>query len=412
MAASPATPPDSNLTRLWRLFQQPWFLVLVAALLRFGVAATLLTYSPPRWGVNEAAGIARELVLGHGFSSPFHDSTGPTAWLAPIYPCLLACVFRLFGIQTVTSAWVAVFLNVIFGSLTSVVVLKLGCEFFGKRAGVIAGWAWAVSPPVVVMPWLLWETSLSALVMSLVLLRTLRLNPNSHFRQWIFCGCVWSFAALLNPALLAPLPVLALLVARRRGCRTRTIIMLLVCALGIAPWTIRNFVSLDHLVLVRSNFWPEAYFGNVTFSLHPTGDSMLYQREGEIPFARDLRARVLEHVRSHVAEFAGRTLKRSFDFWTQPANFGPYATILFLAALAGIVLSRRARREWLSFASVLALYPLVYYLTYTFARYRHPIEPVMYALAGYALSELARYSKWASLRMTHERLSASGSGRE
>ena len=33
----------------------------------------------------------------------------------------------------------------------------------------------------------------------------------------------------------------------------------------------------------------------------------------------------------------------------------------------------------------------MYYLTYTFARYRHPIEPLMYTLAGYAVSELAAY---------------------
>jgi hypothetical protein len=402
MAASPAKPTNSNLTRLWRQFHRPLCLVLVAATLRLAVAAVFLTHSPPRWGVNEAAGIARELALGRGFSSPFHDSTGPTAWLAPVYPGLLACIFRLFGVETIASAWATVLLNVIFGSLTSVVVLQLGREFFGERAGVVAGWAWAVSPPVIVMPWLLWETSLSALVMTFALLRTLRLATNSHFRQWIFCGCVWSFAALLNPALLAPLPALAVLVARKPECRTRTVLMLLVCALFIAPWTIRNFVSLGHFVPIRSNFWPEAYFGNVTFSLHPTGDSMVYQHEGEIAFTYDLRARVIEHLRSHPAEFFRRTGQRFFDFWTQPWNFGPYATILSLATLAGIIFSIRARREWLPFAFVLVLYPLIYYVTYTFSRYRHPIEPVMYTLAGYAFSEITLYFKGSSGRETVE----------
>jgi len=387
----PASSATGNLTRVWARLQRPSSLVIVSAALRLAVTAVFLAHKPPSWGVNEAAGIARQLVLGHGFASPFHDATGPTAWLAPAYPSLLAGVFRLFGIETAAAIWVAVFLNVVFASLTSVVVLRLGQECFGDRAGVIAGWAWAVSPPVVVMPWLLWETSLSALVMSFALLRTLRLGEHSPLGQWLLCGCIWSFAGLLNPALLAPLPVLAILAGRKPHCRISAAAMLLVCVLGITPWTVRNVRSLGYLVPLRSNFWPEAYFGNVSFSLHPTGNSMVYQREGEIAFSRDLRARVVEQVCSSPLEFAHRTGQRILAFWTEPWHFGPYATILSLTAIAGILLARRAGREWTSFACVLGLHPVLYYVTYTFARYRHPVEPVMYTLAGYAFSELIRY---------------------
>ncbi len=358
-----------------------------------------LTYNPVTWGLNEPSGIGRGLVLGHGFSSPFHDAVGPTAWLAPVYPGLLAGLFLLLGVQTAASSWAAVFLNVLFSSLTAVVVLQLGREHFGEPAGLVAGWAWALSPPLVVMPWLLWETCLSALVMSFALLRTLRLNPGSRFGQWIFCGCIWSFAAMLNPALLAPLPALAMVAAWKGRLWKGPAVMILVCALGVLPWTVRNAISLHRLIPVRSNFWREAFFGNVTFSLHPTGDSMVYQREGEIPFADDLRARVIFHVRSNPGEFAHRTIHRMFAFWTEPVHFGPYATLLSLAAWFGILLARGARLEWVSFAFVLALYPLIYYLTYTFARYRHPIEPVMYVLAGYVLSELAIYGRnWVAPR--------------
>jgi hypothetical protein len=175
--------------------------------------------------------------------------------------------------------------------------------------------------------------------------------------------------------------------------------MILVCALGIAPWTVRNAISLHRLIPVRSNFWPEAFFGNVTFSLHPTGDSMVYQREGEMQFVDDLRTRVIAHVRSNLGEFAHRTGHRVFAFWTEPVHFGPYATVLSLAAWSGILLAWRGGREGWSFACVLGLYPLIYYLTYTFSRYRHPIEPLMYVLSGYAVSELAGYGKrWIAAR--------------
>jgi hypothetical protein len=64
-----------------------------------------------------------------------------------------------------------------------------------------------------------------------------------------------------------------------------------------------------------------------------------------------------------------------------------------------MLLAGFAGRGWFPFACVLALYPLVYYLTYSFARYRHPIEPLMYTLGGYALSELATYwNRWVASR--------------
>ncbi len=383
--------PNIGMRSQWTLWRRHWFLFLAAIALRLAVVSVLLAHHPLSWGVNEAAGIGRGLVVGRGFASPFHDSAGPTAWLAPVYPCLLSGVFLVFGIQSPASVWAAVLLNVLFSSLTAVVILQLGREQFGETVGLLAGWAWAISPAIVVMPWLPWETCLSALVMSYAFLRTLRLKASSPLAAWGFSGCIWSLAALLNPALLAPLPAVAAGAAWMQRRWVGPGIMVLVCALGIAPWTIRNFVSLHHLIPVRSNFWPEAYFGNVSFSLHPTGDSMVYQREGEMAFVSDLRTAVIHHVRSHPRDFARLTGYRMYAFWTQPSRFGPYATILSLSALAGLVAAGYRGRAWFSFFSALTLYPVVYYLTYTFARYRHPIEPLMYTLAGYAGCEMADY---------------------
>jgi hypothetical protein len=193
--------------RTW--LRRPGWLFLAAIALRLAVVSVFIAHKPVSWGVNEAAGIARGLALGRGFASPFHGATGPTAWLAPVYPCMLAGIFLFFGIETSMSAWAAVFLNVLFSFLAALVVLQLGREQFGETAGLVAGWAWAISPPIVVMPWLPWETCLSALVMTFAFLRTQRLRANSRRSEWAICGCIWSFAALLNPALFAPLPAIA-----------------------------------------------------------------------------------------------------------------------------------------------------------------------------------------------------------
>ena len=46
----------------------------------------------------EMGRIARSLATGHGFASPFNGNSGPTAWTPPLYPLILAGVFKLFGV--------------------------------------------------------------------------------------------------------------------------------------------------------------------------------------------------------------------------------------------------------------------------------------------------------------------------
>ena len=46
---------------------------------------------------------ARSIFLGQGFSSPYQQLTGPTALVPPLYPYLLAGIFKLFGLYTAQS---------------------------------------------------------------------------------------------------------------------------------------------------------------------------------------------------------------------------------------------------------------------------------------------------------------------
>jgi 4-amino-4-deoxy-L-arabinose transferase-like glycosyltransferase len=379
---------NTSAAELLGWMRKPFHIVLAAFISRAAVVGVMLANNTFEWGKNEPAAIARGIIERHAFCCAFHGASGPTAWLAPIYPALLACFFRLFGVASTTSAEVAILINILFASLTAVVLLQFGKEQFGDTAGLIAAWAWALSPALLYIPWLPWETSLSGFVLISALLLTLRLNRSTASRNWIVAGLIWGIAALLNPALVAPLPFLTFTAGYRSGRYRRSLAMLLACTFLVLPWTARNYLAFHHFVPIRSNFWPEAYFGNVTFSLHPTGDSMLYQKEGEIQFAADLRKRTLNAVSSDFPEFRKKTLQRIVKFWTLPRRLWPYSLILVLFTVAGIIRAALRRKLWIDFALVLLSYPLIYYFTYTFARYRYPIEPLMYALAGYAASEM------------------------
>jgi hypothetical protein len=372
----------------WMWMCRPERILPFAFILRIAVMAVLLANNRLSWGVNELGGIARALVEGHGFSSAFRGASGPTAWFAPAYPALLACIFSVFGVETRASAIVAILLNVVFASLTAVVVVQLGREQFDETAGIVAGWAWAAAPPLLFMPWLPWETCLSGLVFAFGLMKTLRLGATSSLCQWASCGVTWGLIALVNPAVLAPLPALALCAVVRSQHWKGVVVMTVVCTLCVLPWAARNFCVFGHIVPVRSNFWPELYFGNVDFSLHPLGTSMLYQREGERLFVADMKGRALSFVRSNPGTFWRLTEKRVVAFWAQPPQFWPYPWLLFLATFGGVVESVRRRKRWIEFLLVLLLYPPLYYVTHAFARFRYPIEPLMYALAAYFVCQL------------------------
>lgn len=367
--------------------RRPIFIFFCAAALRVIVLIVVVAHSHVWWGINEAGTIGSALVHGRGFATPFHDATGPSAWFAPVYPALIAGIFLPFGVETNTSAWVAALLNVVFASLTALVIRQLGREHLGEISGDVAAWIWAVSPPLLIMPWLLWETSLSGLAMSVALLHLLRLDQHSRLRKWVVCGVIWGFAGLLNPALLAPFPALALRTAWR-GNLKGVLATLLMCSAVILPWTIRNERAFHHIIPVRSNLWPELYFANAGFALHPHGDSMLYQREGEAAFMADMRTRFNEYLSAHPGDFLRRSAQRTIEFWVEPTNFGPIAGLFSLAALAGLWRARTANREWISFACMLGFYPILYYCTFTFSRFRYPIDPVIYLLAGYAITIL------------------------
>jgi hypothetical protein len=55
-------------------------------------------------------------------------------------------------------------------------------------------------------------------------------------------------------------------------------------------------------------------------------------------------------------------------------------------SFGGLVLAMRRRVQGVFlFATILASYPLVYYITFPQTRYRHPIEPEMIILSAYLL---------------------------
>lgn len=441
-AKNSAQPDSPSSFRSWR--HSVFFIVLVAFLLRLAVITIGHTYriTPRRdhfqfgW---EMGRIARSIALGQGFSSPTDLPTGPSAWAPPVYPYILAEVFKLFGIYSNLSAWVILTFNSIFSALTCLVLYRIAEKIYGVSVARATAWTWALFPYAIYWPVrVVWEMSLSAFLLSWALWLTLNMADDDENRQpasgawigrWIGFGFLWGVIALTNTALLSMLPFCLLYLLWRSPRRVRQLaggcVCILAAALVVTPWLVRNYSVFGEFVFVRDNLPLEMQIANNdqstglwTRSEHPGNDPEAmrrFQELGELAFMEEKQRQVHDFMREHPGRFVGFTLERVVYFWIGPPQADIVAGydlmiarhIAFLlpaaAALAGLWLTLRNRmRGGFLLACFMLIYPLPYYLVNPFPRYKHAIEPEMILLAVYLLYEASRIQiRWPAKPMNH-----------
>lgn len=343
---------------------------------------------------NEAARIAWAMVSGHGFSSPWPNTPlAPSAQQPPLYPVLLAGIFKLAGTYSHLSLWIAVILNAVFSAITAVFIFVLGKRVFGASVGIIAAWIWACWLPEAVVSIRLWESSLSALFLIASLYLLLYLRDSRHWFSWWLFGLLGGISALTNTTLL-PLFFFFLIWLWFVGwkCETPRTQQIwgaaAICLLVLLPWTLRNYSVFQRVIPVRDNFGMELWIGNhegVTnlfeyTSGFPLIDPGEYNRLGEIQFMEEKQRVAFQFIKDHPAQFLRLCGQRFFYFWTSPYRKTWFA--VSLASWLGMILALVQRKILaVPFAIVLLLFPIVYYVTHPWSTYRHPIEPVMILLA-------------------------------
>jgi 4-amino-4-deoxy-L-arabinose transferase-like glycosyltransferase len=360
----------------------------------------------------EMGRISASLADGHGFSNPFQSPTGPTAWEPPLYPLLIATVFRLAGIYTAASAIVLLTINSFFSALTAVPVYYLARRSFGESVARWSAWTWTLCPYAMywAVKWV-WETSIAAFLLAVLLLVTWRLAEGASRREWITCGFLWGLAALLNPSLLSVLPFAAAWVVfqlSRTGkpAFLNTLLAAMVFAVTIAPWLWRNYQTFHHPVFLRTNFGVELRLGNgpgadglsMGFQLHPTHSPQefaRYRQMGEIAYVAHQKREALDWIRANPVQFVNVSAARFVYYWTSTPWSGrimPAKNALFLgSSLLGIgglwVMWKQRRPGFFLFAACLFAFPLVYYFVFPHPRYRGPIEPELFTLIVFLISQ-------------------------
>lgn len=355
----------------------------------------------------EASNIARSLAAGNGFSSPFGADTGPTAWLTPVYPYLLAGVFKLFGIASAASVVVAAGLNELFSALTIFPVFRIGERIGGRRLGTTAAWLWAVYPLSISLAYeWLWYSSLSTLLIAWTLWATLAIVDSERIGNWIGYGCLWGLGLLTNATAMSLVPfVFAWLFLRKRtASATKLPALALACvAVACAPWVARNYRAFHGFLPLRSNLGCEVWMLHAQGTVDPAADAAMFRQLGELAYCRQRGAEALQILKDDPGAALYRSGGQFLKTWTgseHPLRALAQATwrvkgalTLFtgLSALAlwGLLalIAGRSDARW-PIACHLLVFPLVYYVAGTGFQYRLPIDPLLLLLAALPLVPL------------------------
>ena len=374
----------------------------------------------------ETGRVARAVAEGEGFSSPFRQPSGPTAWLAPAYPSLLALIFLALGTYSVGSAVAILVINCIFGALTCAAVYLLAREIFDRTTATLSAIVFALYPPSI---WhsinSIWDTSLLALLLVVLIYGLYRMPDDSRWLTLVAYGLLLGLAVWVNPVVLSILPVIWWRLWRRLHRQTSqrlaaVVLVTVVAVVAISPWLIRNHRLFGRPYL-RSNLGVELMLGNSDVAWedylagsisstwarrHPSvvaEELERFVRVGEGAYVREAMDEAMAFIAERPGRFTWLTANRVYHFWLSDLEArsewrGNLAISVSLSwmkkashlvpmlfIIIGLAVAVKREREIGPLIGTMALFPAVYYLTNITERYRFPIEPLLVILVSVGL---------------------------
>ena len=390
----------------------------------------------------EAYWIAQSIASGNGFSFSDHrwlfnvvgdGNYYPTAWADPLYTYLLGGMIAISGQHHV-------YLAGAFNATCLLTLLFLSYRL-GRRMLTPAAGALCVLLLVMVSAHrqvlFMNNTGLSAcliLASALVLMKFLE-RPSMGMASAL--GGALGLTVLACPSALLFLPVttVVLLYAVTQGTRisvSQALVPMVVAALVVSPWTLRNHVVFDEFVPVRNGAGSLAFIGTVAAGGTIAPDTVASETRPpwQVERPRDVvnrwayqpDRRALEEFQMEYADEVGGSDYEAMneaqrDKWLMQeakryvrahpglaVQMGIWklerflvilkktgAAVFVLAVLGGLLALRRKNITAIILAGWAATYvaPFAIMICY-FSRYRFPIEPILVVLCALSLHALAQ----------------------
>jgi 4-amino-4-deoxy-L-arabinose transferase-like glycosyltransferase len=238
-----------------RLPPRAWALLVVALALRLTVVGATFdartTLDPADFSRNGSS-----IAQGHGIPPSNRAPAGKaSAYRPPAFPLFLAGVYAAVGREAPGVARLA---EALLGTIAVGLIGLIAARIWGRRVGMLALGIAAAAPPLVVLSTALVSEALFVPLTLGAVLAALEARRSSRPLRWaIVTGLLVGVAELTrtNAVLLLPPLAIALWTAQPRRGRwalARVGAMVAAAVLVVAPWTVRNLLTLHALVPVST----------------------------------------------------------------------------------------------------------------------------------------------------------------
>ncbi|HVP39213.1 MAG TPA: polysaccharide deacetylase family protein [Candidatus Saccharimonadales bacterium] len=414
--------PERGRWRAWARAARGWVLLMVAVT---GLRLATFEMLRPTWNITDPHrlavspedddDIARNLLDGRGFSRVPGEAV-PTVSTGPVWPVLLAGVFRLRADLQGT-----VLLLSLLSAIAAVFMVRIGRRLWSASVGWVAAAVYAACPHLLLVSVLLVGANLLVVLVTAAIdgVLVLRERPRPLTGAWL--GLLGGLLTLTGSIYLLCVPVLLGLGVSgvgpglRRAYLRASGLALAVIIVMVLPWTARNTVVSGAPVPVQvwagRQYWQGEVWANADWNIsrgrrdtlelgeltrqlgHPELGPRLGARQ-EVAEDRALVAAAWSQLHTEPRHLLYKGLTNAAHFWYRAAGAAETRVLLLFqlpllllsaVGLAALALRRRFTRQVLL---VIAPAILLMLLRAPFlARGRHcvPVEPAIILPAAWAL---------------------------
>ncbi len=319
----------------------------------------------------------------------------PTVGMPPGQSAFLALLYAVSG-ESFAFAKLA---HILLLSLVAGLTFLTGKAFFGNAVGFAAGLLIAVDPAQAYLSATFLSEPLFIFLMCLGIYFLVRQRARAHWAWFVGAGICFGLAGLTRNQgwLFAGFLALAALVTRGRVMPVRSaLVVAIVAAVVIAPWTFRNYLVSGEFIPVSSEggltLWasnnPEFVWrqpmpmSNPIYARPPNLDSHAVDQY--------YRARALEWIAAHPDQFLLNGVRKVITLYNfDPLSARPEVSMLYRLAglfpyglllpfiLVGVITQWRDERLWVIYCYILftTLLTIVFWGD---SRIRAPIQPYLY----------------------------------
>jgi hypothetical protein len=232
-----------------------WIAGAIGALLRVALVLWAAPRFPPVEDGRFYHVIGSRIAAGEGYTWLWPDGVVTFAAHYPVgYPALIGAAYALFA----PAPLVAMLVNAALGSAAVVAVHRIAATAASRAGALLAALGVALHPALVAYTPALMTEGISAALLAIAGWIAVRAGRPGRPR-WIpvmWLGVVFGASVLVRPQTLLVAPLFGAMAVPAAGVRRRLASAAVVTAVALAvvsPWTVRNLIRMDRVVLVSAN---------------------------------------------------------------------------------------------------------------------------------------------------------------